>query len=354
MGLYLGGPLVTQVVIQIACDINSESSNNSVNDDDCNSSAISAQAALVSLYSTLAGNIPSLLLAGTYASVADRYGRKITMILPLVGYIIYFVTLFVIALLKPTFYLYMIIGASFLTGLLGSYSTYFMAAFTYIADTTKLNTGSRAFAFSLLEGSVFFAKVTGPLAGGFWAEYDNFSSPILAGACLCGVALLWIYFIPESLPIDAASRKQPLVFDPFKTVRNLYLLVALQPQDGSASPLPWVSFAFFLFYIANISNLAIEAIYFKHLYKWGPEIIGIYVATEGFIQTFSMVLVPALFYKVTTLIVHDIFWILTSYLARCSTSNHPFSLSLFSLSSLLCVEFFVLSLMCCPWNLFLQ
>lgn len=315
MSLYTAGPLLQQIIIQLACDKNRATSH-TVNDDDCNSSAVASQASSISLYVTVAGNIPSLLLAGSYAAIADRYGRKVAMLLPLIGWVIYNLALVGVSYWKPTYFLYLLLGASFLDGFMGSYTAYLMSTFSYIADITSNNTSTRAFAFSILQSSVFFAKVTGPLLGGFWAEYENFTAPVLCSVAMTILAFIWICFIGESLPSDAVSRSKPLNLNPLSTFRNVYLLYSLQPEDGTQSPLPWIGSSFFLYYIVNVSSLTLETVYFKHLFKWTPSVIGIYVATEGLIQTFSMVCVPGIVAWLSSLIIHDIFWIFTGYAAR--------------------------------------
>jgi hypothetical protein len=53
-----------------------------------------------------------------------------------------------------------------------------------------------------------------------------------------------------------------------------------------------VSLAFFLFFVAYQGNNEIVILYVKHQFAWGPELIGLYEATDAATQAVGMILVP--------------------------------------------------------------
>ena len=66
--LFLTVPMAVQLMYAIVCD-------NIQGGEDCDSSAVSSRVASINIGLGLCNNIPSFLLSGFYASMADRYGR---------------------------------------------------------------------------------------------------------------------------------------------------------------------------------------------------------------------------------------------------------------------------------------
>jgi MFS family permease/ribosomal protein L37E len=132
IGLFITYPLLGLIFVDIICNKDS-----SRMDDDCSSTDISQKASQVLFYGTLAADLPALFLLGIYSSMADKWGRRVALLLPCVGYLAYFGGLFVIALLKPDAYVEIYVVCCFICGCCGSYSTYFMGLFAYLADITR-------------------------------------------------------------------------------------------------------------------------------------------------------------------------------------------------------------------------
>jgi len=56
-----------------------------LNDDDCYSLRVSTYTSNILIIISLTGSIPALLLSGIYSSIADKYGRKVVIIMPIIG-----------------------------------------------------------------------------------------------------------------------------------------------------------------------------------------------------------------------------------------------------------------------------
>ena len=63
---------------------------------------MSSRVARINLVLGLTNTVPAFLLSGFYASVADRYGRKLCMVLPTLGYSTYVAMLLVQAWRRST------------------------------------------------------------------------------------------------------------------------------------------------------------------------------------------------------------------------------------------------------------
>ena len=300
-------PIASQVLIENVC-LELQGGEN------CDSSEVSAQTSLVALCVSLASNIPAFLTSGLYGSIADRYGRKTSMIIPLVGFTVYAGAYLFLSIFKPTYYFALIVCASLFLGLTGSISTFQMSIFAHGADLTSHRIQDRAFVFSLLEACLYISKVVGPIESGVWAKEHGYTPPLVFATALCGATVVWVFLMPESLSADSPVRSRPLTLDPFKTFRNLWMLVSIKPKVG-LSPLPFLSAAFFFFFAAYMGSMQILVLYVKHQFHWSSDTIGYYEASEGAISMIAMLLFP-LFIRWAFGSYVDIWWIAFGYAAR--------------------------------------
>lgn len=306
LALFVTVPIAVQVLVAVVCD--------TLGEDDCNCSRVSSEASLINLYFSLAANIPAFLLSGFYGSLADVYGRKFCIIVSMSGYLIYAVALLFIEVYRPVYYKAIFIACAFVLGATGSFAVFQMAVFSYAADITHSAREKRGVIYSLLESCLFFAKIVGPLSAGLWAQAYGFKAPLIVAVLLCCTGILWAAAMPESLAPDADSRSRPLELDPFKTLRNLYLITA---EGGLSSPIPYLSLAFFLYFAAYMGNQQIQLLYVKHQFHWDPATIGYYDFAEGLVQMLSMVAVPWLITRMLGNYVEK-WWLLVGYAFRAA------------------------------------
>lgn len=306
LAMFVAVPLAVQVVVELSCL--------SLGAEDCNSSAVSSRASVINLSSSLALSIPSFLLSGLYGSIADKYGRKVCIVVPLLGYLLYTIVLVYIQLYQPRYFAELIIGCAAIMGCTGSFAVFQMAVFAYAADITTTCREQRGNVYSLLEACLFFAKIVGPLSAGLYAQSHGFLLPLVFSACLCTLGILWVIFVmPESLPLASELRARPLDCDPLRTMRNLYVITA---QGGLSSPIPYLSLAFFLYFTCYMSAAgSLNVVYLKHQFSWGPSLIGYYDCAEGLVQLASMTVLPCLITKALGAYV-DKWWLLIGYSAR--------------------------------------
>lgn len=369
LSVFITLPLASQVVISLVCK-----DRNSIEDDDCSSTAVSKYSSLVALYSEFALNVPSFFSAGFYGLVANRYGRKICMTIPILGYLAYMICVCYVCYYEPPYYVATILIGCILFGLCGSFNTFQMATFSYLSDITASKPmQERARFYSILEGFLYISKVIGPLMGGIWAKKRGFFEPLVFSFFITVAALVWTicfvkesYITPSSSSIsnsDLASYKptsnvildqsvvtssvynikykveevdddgdesnsnsnnktensEPVsIFsfaNTFKTFLNIKWLMTKRSHSG-ISPVPFLFTAFFFFYITVMAEGFITIFYLKLQFKWDSDYIGYFLATEAFIQILSMVAVPELVHWIRGRTVPDVVWILLGYLSR--------------------------------------
>jgi MFS family permease len=318
-------PIAFQVHIDQVCT--------DLNEDDCGSSKVSAQASTLNLLAALASSLTSILTCGIYGSMADVYGRKIVMITPFVGLMVYTAAYLYVDCANPENYVAIIVAANAFMGLSGSYIVFIMGSLCYTSDATTQNPHTRRNVYSYAEATIMTPEVFGPVLTGIWASYYGFFLPLLLGVILSAVAIIYIALLPESLPPDAHSRTQPLQLSPLQTFSNVMFLFTYRVDNDGAgkgaqrtisathnpvssvqrrskrdsdsdddvveqsigneiSPLPHIGFAFLLFFMAAMGQSAVRIVYVTHRFGWDAGLIGIYDGMEGFVISMSMVFAP--------------------------------------------------------------
>lgn len=300
-------PLSYQAIIQQIC--------NELDEDDCGSAHITSRASIVIVYCNIATYAPGLLTTSLYSSVANIYGRKVVMIISLLGIIVYSLLYCYIVICDPEYYVALAVTASFVMGISGSYTTYIMGAFSYVADSTADTPGVRNEAFSVTESCLYLGKIVGPLVAGLYASQGGYAVPFLGAAVLASLAIVYILWIPESLTDTAETRGSSLVLNPLQVLNNIKLLFTHTPKHG-LSPLPAVSTAFFLYYFALMGFVVVIYVYMKHCLSWGALMFGLYDSVNGAIQALSMLYVPALVHRLIGRELKLITWVHIGYFCR--------------------------------------
>lgn len=292
-------PISIQVLIATVCD--------EIDDDDCESADVASRVSTINMYITIATYVPSICMAGVYANVADHYGRKITMLIPLLGLVVYATSYTIVSLYHPSYYLYIILLGALCLGISGSYSTFIMAVFSSMSDFAP--PADRRFFYSIAETVLVLAKVLAPIGGGIWASIEGFNAPLIGFVGIGVAGCLWLLImVQETLLV-----KLPLVINPLQTYTNIKLLYTTQPATGK-SILPLLCSAFLLYFICINGEAYIFFIYIKHRFGWGADLMGYFDGISAAILAFSMSTLPSLVENVYH--VESIAWIHTGLVVR--------------------------------------
>lgn len=242
----------------------------------------------------LAQGVPTFLFTGTYGLLSDIYGRKYVMLIPVVGMAVYAGGLLIVQTYEPSFYIAIAIGSAFLNGCTGGILVFIMAAYAYVSDLTRTAVSLRRSAFSLTHACMMGPKIFAPVGTGILAHRYGFTCPLyLLLGVLC-IAILWVLFIPESLPLGAPSRRKHFRVNLLQTVHNIKLLLTYEGGVSGRSPVPHIALAFLLYCVCIMANILISILYVKHKFNWSPETLGYYEGLDGSIDTLSMLFAPAI------------------------------------------------------------
>ena len=143
----------------------------------------------------LAAALPSFFMALLLGSWSDRVGRKIVVLLPVIGGLMDSICVLIIMFTRGSLY-FLFIG-SFCNGLCGFFTTMILAVFSYMADMTSEK--ERALRLGILEAVAFTSGMISHISSGWWIHRLGFKAPYMFITCLHLISLTYIVFwLPES------------------------------------------------------------------------------------------------------------------------------------------------------------
>ncbi|KAM6907515.1 lysosomal proton-coupled steroid conjugate and bile acid symporter SLC46A3 [Xenentodon cancila] len=170
---------------------------------------VQRQASLFSLYSELLSTIPSLIVTLMLVAYSDRGGRKITIIMPLIGSLIYTTTFLTVSFFELNIYL--LIGSSFLSSLFGGLGTFLGGCFAYIADLCK-DDRQKTLRMAVVDMMIGLLSGVAAISTGYFLRAAGFNWPFLTSALCQSLVLLYAIFILEETvkaPPDANVLDEP-------------------------------------------------------------------------------------------------------------------------------------------------
>ncbi|XP_070839972.1 lysosomal proton-coupled steroid conjugate and bile acid symporter SLC46A3 [Chaetodon trifascialis] len=165
---------------------------------------VQRQASLFSLYTELLSTIPSLVVTLMLVAYSDRGGRKITIIMPLIGTLIYTLAFLTVSYFELNIYL--LIGASFLSSLFGGLGTLLGGCFAYIVDLCK-DDHQKTLRIAGLDMMIGLLSGVAAISTGYFLRAAGFNWPFATSAlCQCLILLYAIFILEETVkkaPTDA-------------------------------------------------------------------------------------------------------------------------------------------------------
>lgn len=167
---------------------------------------VQKQASLFSLYTDLFSTLPSLAVTLLIVAYSDRAGRKITVVLPLIGTLIYTLSFLTVSYFELN--IYWLIGSSLLSSLFGGLSTFLGGCFAYIADLCE-DGRQKTLRMAGLDMMIGLLAGVASITTGYFVRAAGFNWPFVTSAlCQCLVLLYAVFILEETVkrvPVDAAA-----------------------------------------------------------------------------------------------------------------------------------------------------
>lgn len=229
-------------------------------------------ASLFSMYSEIFSMIPNLLVTLALVAYSDQRGRKITIISPLIGSLVYCLCFLAVSIFELN--LYLLIAASILSSLFGGIGTILGGCFSYVADLSEdgkqkmLRMAGLDMMLGLLSGVALIST-------GYFIHAAGFNWPFFTAAMFHLVNLVYAVFIlEESRVVDSTDYPETNTNTLQKLTLGIYHLFA-QGSKRRNCLLALLIIIFCSFSFVNFGGLSLVTLY--ELNKplcWNEILIG--------------------------------------------------------------------------------
>lgn len=158
---------------------------------------------MFSMYSEMFSMIPNLLVTLVLVAYSDQRGRKITIISPLIGSLVYCMCFLAVSIFELN--LYLLIAASILSSFFGGIGTILGGCFSYVADLSK-DEKQKMLRMAGLDMMLGLLSSVSLISTGYFIHAAGFNWPFFTAAMFHLVNLIYAVFIlEESRVIDSMA-----------------------------------------------------------------------------------------------------------------------------------------------------
>ncbi|KAK3107899.1 hypothetical protein FSP39_024692 [Pinctada imbricata] len=238
--------------------------------------------------------LPVILIAGIYS---DFYGRKAFLLLSTFGASLYLLVIALVVFFNfPTFYIYVAYG---IYGITGTHYTFYLAATTLIADTTKAGK-NRSFHITMIYAYIGTGLTLASVGSGFFIQYTGFAVPLAASSGSCFLATVLLSFQRETLTEKIRAEKPPF-FQTF--LRSLGFFVGKGYAFGAKQwkfMLVLIAFNFNLSPLTTVTALT-TLFQLGEPFCFSAEMIGYFQASADF----AHLVIGTIFLKILYFCIND-------------------------------------------------
>ncbi|XP_015197292.1 lysosomal proton-coupled steroid conjugate and bile acid symporter SLC46A3 isoform X2 [Lepisosteus oculatus] len=220
---------------------------------------VQKETSLFLLYSELCFMFPSLVVSLLLVSYSDHRGRKIAIVLPLIGNVLFSLIYFVVCSFSLN--LNIVLVGSFLMGLWGGPTSLVAGCFAYVADLCD-NSKKKTVRMAILEMVVGLLSGVASLSTGYFIQAGGFKWPFLTAALLHCLNIFYVvFFLEETVKPPNFSPLPGFTMEALKNrFHRVYLLfVASSRKRSTLLILMMLAFTFHKF--ANFGGIFMFIIY---------------------------------------------------------------------------------------------
>ncbi|KPP79753.1 solute carrier family 46 member 3-like, partial [Scleropages formosus] len=242
---------------------------------------VQREASLFFLYSELCIMLPSLIISLPLVSYSDHHGRKVAIIPPLAGEVVFALTYTVVS--RFSLSLKFLLGAAFVSGVLGGPFSLVGGCFAYVADRCGQaeEGGKKTVHMAVLDMILGALSGLASLCSGFFIQTAGFTWPFLTAGLLHLTNLGYVLCILQETvvvpPISAPSNdscQRSHVEDLRGRLQGVYLLFATSSRQRSIL-LSIILLAFGFYKVANQGGMSIFILYELNMpLCWNEVLVG--------------------------------------------------------------------------------
>ena len=247
------------------------------------------------LYLNIASGVPSILVSLFYGGLSDILGRKLFIILPVIGTAFNAATVLGVIYFGNVLPLSFLLLGSLVAGLLGNFSVVNFAVYSYASDVSTDTKRTRQ--IGILESMTYLGGTLSLVLGGLWITKSKSFAPPLWCVIACNLVIL-VYVIvalPESWSLrsnntSGRTRLQNLIKSIGNNLLGYFTLLFTSWR---------LAILMLMFFVVEINFLGItDVVIFYSLGEplcWSPDFIGYFLALKIFLSGLgSLFLLPLL------------------------------------------------------------
>lgn len=225
---------------------------------------------MFSMYSEIFSMIPSLLVTLVLVAYSDQRGRKITIIFPLIGSLVYCSCFLAVSIFELN--LYLLIAASILSSFFGGIGTILGGCFSYVADLCE-DDKKKMLRMAGLDMMLGLLSGVSLISAGYFLHATGFNWPFFTASMFHLVNLIYaIFILKESRVIDSMSETNTNTLQ--KLTLGIYHLFA-QGSRRRNCLLALLIIIFCSFSFAYFGSLNLVTLYeLKEPFCWNEILIG--------------------------------------------------------------------------------
>lgn len=244
----------------------------------------------------MVSTVPSLIVTLMLVAYSDRAGRKITIVMPLVGTLIYTAAFLAVSFFELNVYL--LIGSSLLSSLFGGLGTFLGGCFAYIADLCK-DGRQKTLRMAGVDMMIGLLSGVASISTGYFLRAAGFNWPFLTSALIQCLILLYSVFILEETvtkaPIEGcAPNGSPRLSAVKQIFSSIYRIFAGKSFKTVLALLMTIFTSFSFAYVGGISMVTLYEL--NEPLCWSEILIGYGSALSTTVFVVSFLGVSALTY----------------------------------------------------------
>ncbi|XP_055341854.1 uncharacterized protein LOC129590578 [Paramacrobiotus metropolitanus] len=240
-------------------------------------------------YDTLISSLPAIIFNIFVGAWSDKVGRKLPMILPLIGATLsagYTAAVAAFPHLHPG---YLLIG-SIVTTITGGWTIVIMAMFSYIGDHTTDH--SRSMNIALLDGSYSLFTNSAILIGGVLFKYYGVTLPLYICAGVYLATIVYVWAVIRDVKINSTSSGQTLGICSLFSVQNLkdnFQMMRRKRLGGTRLHIWLVFLSLAIYGICDSGDSRVNQLFMEFApFYWSLYEYSIFSCVSGFVSSVSV------------------------------------------------------------------
>ncbi|OQV18322.1 putative Solute carrier family 46 member 3 [Hypsibius exemplaris] len=249
------------------------------------------------LYVSLMGSIPPVLFSLFVGSWSDKFGRKLPMLVPFIGYFLSSAYMSVISNFEVSPNLFL--APPVISSVTGGWTILGMAKFSYLADyTTDKN---RALNYAVIDGLMILFGNLGGLLGGYLFQNFGRQIPFYVATGIYGASFIYVIIVIRDRAPRAKGAASSSCSELFSLshLRDSFLTIAKKRPRDTRIHIYVLLMCYLLYCTASYGDSSVTQLFLEFQpFGWSVEFYTLFNCLNGLFSSVILVAVMVVFRRV--------------------------------------------------------